>query len=191
MKYTLRKAVKTDAPFIAPLIMEAMNHECCQYFAGPHHTLEDFRKMMVELIEQEESQYSYHNSIVAVNDLNQHVVGVIVGYNGSDLHRLRKAFIDAAKKHFDMDHSGMADEAAGDEFYIDSIAVAAEARHQGIASALLHSVIGQQAGKRPVGLLVDVDNPKAELLYLRLGFKEAGTNQWGSHAMKHLQYTAE
>lgn len=97
MKYTLRKAVKTDAPFIAPLIMEAMNHECCQYFAGPHHTLEDFRKMMVELIEQEESQYSYHNSIVAVNDLNQHVVGVIVGYNGSDLHHLRKAFIDAAK----------------------------------------------------------------------------------------------
>ena len=26
---------------IARLIMVAMNHDCCRYFAGPHHTLEE------------------------------------------------------------------------------------------------------------------------------------------------------
>ena len=45
------------ASHIASLIMEAMNAECCQNFAGPKHTLVDFHRMMTRLVEMEDSQY--------------------------------------------------------------------------------------------------------------------------------------
>lgn len=189
MNYTLRAAMPADAPSIATLAMEAMNPECCQYFAGPSHTLDDFRRMMIALIEREDSQYSYRHCLVAADEEGR-VAGVIISYPGRDLHRLRQAFITASREYLDMDHSGMRDEADSDEYYIDSLAVAKEARHQGIASALLRAVIHREADRQPVGLLVDTGNPKAEQLYLRLGFQDAGTSEWGGHAMKHLQYTS-
>ena len=53
---------------IARLIMVAMNHDCCRYFAGPHHTLEDFEDLMTALCEREDSQYSYRNTLVAIDE---------------------------------------------------------------------------------------------------------------------------
>ena len=38
----IENARKEQAAQIARLIMLAMNHDCCQYFAGPDHTLDDF-----------------------------------------------------------------------------------------------------------------------------------------------------
>ena len=42
--------------------------------------------------------------------VNHQVVGISVSYNGGHLHELRRAFIEAAKKHIVKDHSGMDDE---------------------------------------------------------------------------------
>ncbi len=85
-----------QAESIASLIMLAMNHECCQNFAGPSHTLEDFHRMMTTLVRRDDSQYSYRNAMVALDDntTDGHpvVAGVIVGYDGADLHRLRETF---------------------------------------------------------------------------------------------------
>ena len=36
--YIVRAARADEAEVIATLIMEAMNHECCQWFAGPDET---------------------------------------------------------------------------------------------------------------------------------------------------------
>ena len=47
-----------QAESIASLIMMAMNHECCQNFAGPHHTLEDFHRMMTALVRRQPIQLS-------------------------------------------------------------------------------------------------------------------------------------
>lgn len=52
----IENARKEDAPIIAPMIMEAMNLECCQWFAGPNHTLEEFEQLMTRLVAMEESQ---------------------------------------------------------------------------------------------------------------------------------------
>ncbi len=60
----IENARKEDAPIIAPMIMEAMNLECCQWFAGPNHTLEEFEQLMTRLVAMEESQYSYRNTLV-------------------------------------------------------------------------------------------------------------------------------
>ena len=96
-----------QAESIASLIMLAMNHECCQNFAGPSHTLEDFHRMMTTLVRRDDSQYSYRNAMVALDDntTDGHpvVAGVIVGYDGADLHRLRETFLQAAKEFLGQD----------------------------------------------------------------------------------------
>lgn len=175
--------------YIATLIMEAMNHDCCQYFAGSNHTLDDFHQVLTRLIERTDSQYSYLNTLVAVND-DEEVVGMCVAYDGACLRELRRPFIEACKQEFAQDFSDMADETSAGEFYIDSIAVCKEHRGKGIAKILLQATIdkAQKQGHERVGLLVDKANPKAEQLYQAVGFVYEGDNIWGGHPMKHLVY---
>ena len=45
----------------------------------------------------------------------------------------------------------------------------------------------RRQGFGKVGLIVDVDKPKAEALYRRLGFTEAGIKDFFGHRMKHMQ----
>lgn len=180
-----------QAESIASLIMLAMNHECCQNFAGPSHTLEDFHRMMTTLVRRDDSQYSYRNAMVALDDntTDGHpvVAGVIVGYDGADLHRLRETFLQAAKEFLGQDFRGMADETQAGEYYIDSLAVNESYRHQGLATQLLKKLIDQKGQRQPVGLLVDKGNPGAERLYRSLGFEYVNDTTWGGHEMRHLQ----
>lgn len=182
-------AEKQQAGIIARLIMTAMTDDCCLYFAGKEHTLDDFRNMMTALVERDDSQYSYRNTLVATDD-EGNVTGAIVAYDGALLHKLRAAFINAAKEYLGRDFSLMADETQEGEIYIDSLAVLPRHRGQGIATALLKALIGKAAkeGHNTVGLLVDKGNPNAERLYKSVGFRYANDTAWGSHPMKHLVY---
>ena len=92
--YIVRAARADEAEVIATLIMEAMNHECCQWFAGPDHTLSDFHRLMTELVRRTDSQYSYLNTSVAV--ISSQVVGICITYDGGKLHQLRRAFVEAS-----------------------------------------------------------------------------------------------
>ena len=76
----IREASKSHAAEIARLIMTAMTDDCCLYFCGEGYGLEDFRKMMTMLVEREDSQYSYRNTLVAM-DVDK-VVGISVSYDG-------------------------------------------------------------------------------------------------------------
>lgn len=86
----IQSAQKFQALSIARLIMQAMNYECCQYFVGPDHTLDDFERVMTELVLSEDSQYSYKNTMVAIDE-DGGVCGMCVSYDGGHLHDLRKA----------------------------------------------------------------------------------------------------
>ena len=65
---------------IARLIMVAMNYECCQYFAGDNHTLDEFEDMMTALVERTDSQYSHLNTLVALD--GDDIAGICVSYDG-------------------------------------------------------------------------------------------------------------
>ena len=93
----IREASKSQAAEIARQIMAAMTDDCCLYFCGEGYGLEDFRRLMAMLVEREDSQYSYRNTLVAL-DANR-VVGISVSYDGGHLHELRRTFIEAAKEH--------------------------------------------------------------------------------------------
>ncbi|SFG49901.1 GNAT family N-acetyltransferase [Prevotella sp. KH2C16] len=184
----IEDARAAQARSIARLIMEAMNHECCQYFAGEGHTLHDFEGLMTRLVERDDSQYSYRNTLVATGE-GQEVAGICVAYDGKDLRRLRKAFVKGALEAFGRDFSSMDDETGEGEFYIDSLAVSAAYRHRGIATQLLKATIerARTRGLSAVGLLVDQGNPRAEALYRRIGFAYENDASWGGHPMRHLQ----
>ena len=96
----IQEATKSQAAEIARLIMMAMTDDCCLYFCGDGYGLDDFQKMMTMLVEREDSQYSYKNTLVA-KDCNK-VVGISVSYDGGRLHEFRRAFIEAAKEYPDV-----------------------------------------------------------------------------------------
>ncbi len=182
----IKGAVMEQAAEIAELIMMAMTDECCLYFCGEGYGLEDFRKMMTKLVGREDSQYSYRNTLVAMD--RDTVVGISVSYDGGKLHELRRAFIEAAKEYIGKDHTGMDDETQAGELYLDSLATLPSYRRQGIAKRLIQATKERatRMGLDHVGLLVDNDNPTGEALYAAVGFRYAGNSQWGGHGMKHL-----
>ena len=63
----IKKATKAQSEEIARLIMTAMTDDCCLHFCGNGYGLDDFRRMMTTLVEREDSQYSYRNTLVAVD----------------------------------------------------------------------------------------------------------------------------
>ena len=182
----IKNARKEQSASIARLIMMAMTDDCCLHFCGVGHGLDDFRRMMTSLVEREDSQYSYKNTLVAMDD--EKVVGVAVSYDGARLHELRQAFIEAAKEQIGKDHSGMDDETQAGELYFDSLAVLPEYRRQGIARRLLRATKekADQMGLPCLGLLVDKGNPAGESLYASVGFRYMNDSYWGGHPMKHL-----
>ena len=184
--FEFRRATKEQSADIARLIMMAMTDECCLYFCGDGYGLEDFYRMMTTLVEREDSQYSFKNTLVAMD--GDKVVGISVSYDGGKLHTLRKAFIESAKKHIGKDHTGMDDETQTGELYLDSLAVLPAYRRQGIARELLLAT-KERAGSMGlpvVGLLVDKGNPIGEALYASLGFRYVNDCSWGGHSMRHL-----
>ena len=93
---------------IARLVMMAMTEECCLHFCGEGATIDDFRTMMTLLVEREDSQYSYCNTLVAMD--GDHVVGALVCYDGGELRELRQQFVRYALEYLHRDHSNLDDE---------------------------------------------------------------------------------
>ena len=188
VKISIRQARPNEAERIAEFIIMAMTEECCLHFCGSHHDINDFRSVMTSLVARDDTQYSYLNTLVADDDGS--VIGICVSYDGALLHQLRQPFIDAALKEWNMDHSSIPDETQAGELYLDSLAVDPAYRGRGIAKLLLQASIqkSKQMNLPSTGLLVDVGNPRAEVLYNKVGFKYAGTNSWGGHEMKHLVF---
>lgn len=182
----IKDAKKEQSADIARMIMMAMTDDCCLHFCGVGHGLDDFHRMMTSLVEREDSQYSYRNTLVAMDAGN--LVGIAISYDGGRLHELRQAFIGAAKEQIGKDHSGMDDETQAGELYLDSLAVLPEYRRQGIARRLLIATKekADQMGQPCLGLLVDKGNPAGESLYSSVGFRYANDSSWGGHPMKHM-----
>ena len=185
----------SHAADIARLIISAMTDDCCQFLVGPGHTLEDFHNTMLRLVLMDDSQYSWRNAFVAVDEEATEgnveyapVAGAIVGYNGADLHRLRRRFQEEALRQLQMDYSQMDDETEAGEFYLDSLAIYPEYRRRGIARQLLQRASEHAASLNlPAALLVDKGNPNAERLYRSVGFEYCNDAMWGGHEMRHLR----
>ncbi len=182
MNYELniRKATKDDAPLIAKVVAMAIGEEGTKYYCGDNHqsVLEDIARL-------EDSQYSYRNAIVA--EVNGMPLGAAVAYDGDDLYALRDVTLKYIFNHTGKTHN-IEDETDASEVYLDSIAVLPEYRGLGIGKQLLLALKERAFNEygKPLGLLVDFENPDAERLYKSVGFERLNVKDFLGHKMWHL-----
>lgn len=176
-----------DARAIAEAIVEAVGAEHCLELAGPDCRIDDIVELFAEMARREDTQYSYRNALVAVDD-DGHAIGVCIAYDGGRLEELRQPFLDRASEAFGINPEEVPDETEPGEYYIDTLAVNREHRGQGIGRLLLLAAAerGRSLGLRP-GLLVDKDNTKAHALYESAGFAKVGDRPFFDIPMDHLQ----
>jgi ribosomal protein S18 acetylase RimI-like enzyme len=142
--------------------------------------------VFLELAGYESSPYSYRNSLIAEIDSNP--VGAIVGYDGAMLHELRKPIFPLIQKHLGKTIE-IEEETQAGEFYLDSVAVFPSYQGLGIGRMLIEAMRDKafSEGHERFGLIVDVDNPRAEALYQSIGFKRINPTTFLGHKMWHLQ----
>lgn len=182
MDYVIRPATPDDAPIIASALTMALGEETMKMYCG-----ENCQRVLEELAQREDTQYSYRNALVA--EVDGIPAGAIVGYDGARLHELREPTLRLIEERTGHVFAGVEDETSPDEFYLDSLGVLPEYRNMGIGGQLLTALRDKAfaEGFERAGLLVDTENPKAERLYLSLGFERIEARNLFGHWMWHLQ----
>lgn len=176
-----------DAPLIGEVVVTAIGEELAEEFAGDK-SLAEVTKLFSTLAALDDSQYSYRNTLKAVDD-DGTPMGFIVGYDGARLHDLRKPFFEHARSILGRDLEGeMDDECTPDEIYLDSLAVFPAFRGRGVARELIAALAQRAADTgKPLGLLCSKHNPVARSLYDSAGFKKVGETKFAWELMDHLQ----
>jgi len=180
----IRKALLKDVHSIADCMMLAMEDIVYQFIGiKDQEQALDFLKYFIV---QKHNQYSYENCWVMEND--DEVVGAVNVYNGAQLKELRAPVREYIQTKFNKEFCPE-DETSAGEYYIDTLGVNPDRQGKGIGSKLLTFLIDEYVNKRgeTLGLLVDVANPQARQLYLKLGFKVVGKQLLAGESMEHLQ----
>ena len=182
MNYELkiRKATINDAPLIAKVVAMAIGEVGTRHYCGDDH-----QPVLEEIARLENSQYSYRNAIIA--EFDGKPAGAAVAYDGSDLYALRDVTLKHIFNRTGKTHN-IEDETDASEIYLDSIAVMPEYRGGGIGKKLLQALkeIAFKEYGKPLGLLVDFENPAAERLYKSVGFERVNVKDFLGHKMWHL-----
>lgn len=184
MEFKIVNASVDDAGLIAKAIAMALDIDI---EAADDPRAEWCRAVFTDLANRDDSQYSYRNTLKAVTH-DGSAAGFLVNYDGARLHELREAFFEVVKAKTGEDLHGISDETDSEEWYLDSLAVWPEYRHNGIGCALLKAGIdrARSAGK-PAGLLVDKENAGARRMYEKLGFLRIGDRPFAHTMMDHMR----
>ncbi|MRJ08467.1 GNAT family N-acetyltransferase [Ornithobacterium rhinotracheale] len=183
--YTIRKAEPSDYKAIARYLLMAME-DIVYKFIG-----QEDKDKALDFLEhftpEKGNQYSYENCHVILH--NGEVIGAANVYDGDNLAALRTP----VKKYVEETHAkdfSPEDETEAGEYYLDTLGIDPAYRGKGLGTQLLNFLITEYTVKRhkPLGLLVDNDNPKAKKLYEILGFKKVADKTLVGKKMEHLQY---
>lgn len=181
----IREALPEDASAIARLIILAMDDLSAKFTGSsdPNEAIALFERFAM----QPGNQYSFENTLVYEDE--QGVCGMINAYDGADLHALRAPFLDYLYKTYGIKHNPD-DETESGEYYLDCISVAPDRQGQGIGKKLILAMIdyAKQRKHNITGLLVNKDNPKAEKLYAKLGFKVVKEKDFMGGKYLHMQH---
>ncbi|PFJ08838.1 GNAT family N-acetyltransferase [Bacillus cereus] len=169
----IRKAKKTDAAAVAPLLYNAL-HEIAEKITGS--TVE--AKVLLGLetwFAKENNRLSYENCLVA--EQGGKIVGVIVVYHGSDAERLDAPIVHSLRELHEDESITLEKEAELDEYYIDTLSVSSTHSGRGIGSKLIETaeLHAAEKGHEKIALLVNLENKRALSLYEKLGYKNDKT----------------
>ena len=162
----IRKANKEDAAYIAEGIYHAFLLEDKSLYS-------QWIKVLKDVCEQEDTHYSYTNTVIA--EVDGEKAGMMIAVNGAQYREQRERMYPQLKGLFDVAFGKgwdeMEDEAKAGEFYIDSLSVSLPYRNQGVGTALIEKAkaMAQEEGISMVTLAVEPQN-RAKKLYQKLGF---------------------
>lgn len=179
---TIRPATEADAALIAQVVAMAIgNEEGVRHYCG-----EQYLDVLADIASQSDTQYSWQQTLVA--EVDGEAVGAVVGYDGGELSRLREGTYGVIRKTI-ADAQPIIDETEAGEYYLDSVGVLPHFQGRGIGRVLVAAFCSKvfAEGHQRVGLIVDMENPRAETLYASLGFRRVGTKPFFGHHMWHLQ----
>lgn len=181
----IREAKLADALHITEYILLAMEDIVYQFIGVESY--EQAFQFIESLVRQQANQYSYKNCWVA--EMDDEVVATAVVYDGGQLHTLRKPVAHQIKAYFNLPFNPE-DETQSGEYYIDCVGVSLSHQGRGIGSLMFKFLIEEYVVKRKetLGLLVDLDNPNAKKLYLKLGFQVIGPRKLAGKNLEHMQY---
>lgn len=167
MSITIRQAQPQDAQAVVPLIIDAIG-DIANRLTGEQE-LEAIERELAVLFKREDNRHSYLNTFVAVED--EKILGILVYYNGKQAIEMDANLVNwlAAKN---APNITIDKEAHEDEYYVDTICVAPEARGKGIGTLLLQFAIDQtkKRGFNKLSLNVETKKEQAIRLYERTGF---------------------
>lgn len=166
MTISIRQATPQDAKKVAPLIYDAIG-DIANNLTGEQELPKVFASLE-QFVTEKSNRHSYLNTFVAVQ--NDDILGIVVLYDGKQgniLDRQLEKQLAAQNIHVTLDV-----EAHDDEYYIDTICVAKNARGLGIGTKLLQfaETYGRELGYNKISLNVEVEKLDARRLYERMGY---------------------
>ncbi|MFB5546777.1 GNAT family N-acetyltransferase [Bacillus cereus] len=166
----IRKAKKTDAKLVAPLLYNAL-HEIAEKITGS--TVETEVLLGLETwFSKEKNRLSYENCFVYEQDGG--AVGVIVAYHGSEATMLDAPIVHHLRELHKDESITLEKEAELDEYYIDTLSVSSVYGGKGIGSKLIEAaeIYATEKEHEKIALLVNLENKRAYSLYEKLGYKK-------------------
>ncbi|PGZ90378.1 GNAT family N-acetyltransferase [Bacillus thuringiensis] len=166
----IRKAKKTDAMAIAPLLYNAL-HEIAEKITGS--TVEAEVLLGLETwFSKENNRLSYENCFIYEQD--ESAVGIIVAYHGSEATQLDAPIVHHLRELHKDESITLEKEAELDEYYIDTLSVSSAHGGKGIGSKLIEAaeIYATEKGHEKIALLVNLENTRAYSLYEKLGYKK-------------------
>lgn len=166
MTISIRQATPQDAKKVAPLIYDAIG-DIANNLTGEQE-LPRILASLEQFVTEKTNRHSYLNTFVAVQ--NEEVLGIVVLYDGKQgdiLDRQLEKQLASQNIHVTLDI-----EAHDDEYYIDTICVAKNARGLGIGTKLLQFAesYGRELGYKKISLNVELEKFDARRLYERTGY---------------------
>jgi ribosomal protein S18 acetylase RimI-like enzyme len=181
----IRQALPSDASSLSKLIILAMGNLAAKFVNAKHSG--DAASLFELFARQTGNQYSYENALVYEDENG--ICGMITGYDGAQLDKLRTPFLQHIKTTYGFEQP-LEDETQCGEYYIDCLSVFPGHQGKGIGKKLIKALIREAVDKGhfTVGLLVSKGNPKAKAMYADLGFKVVDERLFVGDMYEHLQY---
>lgn len=182
-----RYAKEEDADQILPILFQIFDEMELDVFK------EVGDEKMTQVIKEGffEPGYRYGLDNILVNEIDNKVVAIMVGYPEELEDGIDEPLIKIMHKYGIKEKNLFGDkEAWPGEWYLDSFAVAPDYQGKGIGTQTMEHLIEviRDRGEKILSLNVDVDNAPAKHVYEKTGFKKVGQLYIGSHLYDHMQY---
>jgi ribosomal protein S18 acetylase RimI-like enzyme len=175
----LRKAHKRDAKEGSYLIHRAVGELANSVFSSNDD--KKIRNFLSQLFMKGKNRVSHEYADVI--ECDGKVVGLALSYPGYVMEKLDKPILEFLKGMYKENPKKYkenvmpimnVEEAAKDEYYLDSLAISPKYSGKGFGSSLIKNVIkrAKDLGFKKTSLIVEVNNKNAEKLYKKLGYKK-------------------